>query len=102
MFQSLILKIVMAGAKKLLSLGGGALVTDGLITSDQSAQLLGSVMTILSIGWEAVQIWQSHKAVKAADTPPEDNISKAVLQAAKFGNDVEVASLPAIPGAKTE
>lgn len=90
----LIIRLALAAVKKLLSIGGGALVTDGILTSDQNSQAIGAVMTLVGIAWEAYQTWQTHKAAKIARAP--DVIDLAAAQA-KFANGaVEVHQLPDI------
>jgi hypothetical protein len=90
----LILRLAFAGIKKLLSIGGGALVTDGILTSDQNSQAIGAVMTLVGIAWEAYQTWQTHKAAKPIPAP--DVIDAAVAQAKAADGAVEVHQLPDI------
>lgn len=87
--NSLIARIVFAGIKKLLSIGGASLVTNGVLSSDQNQQVLGACMTILGIAWEAFQTYQQHKVAAA---PASDGLTHADARA----KIVEVHQLPPI------
>jgi uncharacterized membrane protein YebE (DUF533 family) len=90
--NSLIIKLLFAGVKKLLSVGGGALVTNGVISSDQNQQVVGAIMTILGVAWEAYQAYQQHKATAAAAPVPSDGLTHADARV----KIVEVHQLPPI------
>lgn len=53
-----------------LSTVGGGLVTKGLITGSQEADIIGALLALLGVGWSMYQKYSAHKALKAAIAAP--------------------------------
>jgi hypothetical protein len=66
MFDNLLFKIAMAGLRHALTAGGGALVADGIITSDQSDWAVGAIVALVGMAWSGWEKWKAHKGT---DTP---------------------------------
>ncbi len=62
MFQSLIFKIAMGALRHGLTALGGALVTDGILTSDQSNWAIGAIIALAGLAWSGLEKWQAQKA----------------------------------------
>jgi hypothetical protein len=78
MFDNLLFKVALGALRHALTAGGGALVADGIITSDQSDWAVGAIVALVGMAWSGWEKWQAHKGTDTTgatvrDTPVEVN-----------------------------
>lgn len=55
--------------RHVLTVGAGALVTDGILTGGDAKDGVGAIMVLIGIGWSIWQKRQQRKALAAASAP---------------------------------
>lgn len=76
MFDNLLFNIAMGALRHALTAGGGALVTQGIITNDQANWAVGAVVALVGLAWSAIEKYKASKAngvtgATVVDTPVE-------------------------------
>lgn len=61
MNTELVLEFVKSVVRHGISIGGGALVSQGLITASELEQASGAVLLVLSVGWSMYRKWARAK-----------------------------------------
>ena len=66
MVDHIIAKIILGQIRHFIGIAGGALVSHGLLTSDQGQQFDGALLALVPLAFSAYDKWQANNAANTA------------------------------------